>query len=453
MTKPADITATVSVTDNGDGTLSSKVTYDSDRVAFANKSKPGELRINKYTYSRLTDANKDDQFTIRVTFNNEKGLPLGEGDSIYWYVLDDNGNPVVPETAADEPADGPTADESSGPQTKRALKNNGLLGANGSDVDDIASGVASGGVNWRVTADGVLIIGKEGETQTFAESDYNSKFPWMDNSPWYHSDFAKSIRKVVFKGNVKANCSIAQMFVGLSNMESIDFTNFDTSSATSATWMFEKCRNLKEIVWGDFDTSNMSSISGMFQGCSSLKELDLSFFNTSKVTGRGMTNLFSGCTSLEIVNLSSFDTSKVTGMGGMFRDCSSLKALDLSSFKTYNVVSMWETADGGGGMFRGCSSLVSLDLSNFDVSKVGTTEDTSSTGASNGFADTFRGCTSLRNLNIANWNVSNAPSMSNMFDDCSSLTTLDIANWDVSKCTSFSNMFRNCSSERNCPCR
>lgn len=83
-------TITVTVTDNGDGTLSSTASYDEDGIVFANKLRPGTLKLGK-TANGATDANSGDTFKFRITFQNENGQPLD--DDIYWYVEED-GVPV-----------------------------------------------------------------------------------------------------------------------------------------------------------------------------------------------------------------------------------------------------------------------------------------------------------------------------------------------------------------------
>ena len=86
-------TVTVEVTDDGAGHMSADVTYSGglDHLSFANFTKPGSLAIKK-TAESTTDANKDDVFTVKVTLNNDKGLPF-TGD-VDWYTVDAEGNTV-----------------------------------------------------------------------------------------------------------------------------------------------------------------------------------------------------------------------------------------------------------------------------------------------------------------------------------------------------------------------
>ncbi|MBQ2510190.1 MAG: BspA family leucine-rich repeat surface protein, partial [Erysipelotrichaceae bacterium] len=82
-------TVTVTVTQNPNGTLSAEVEYDEDGVLFINKRRPGTLRITKVG-DGVTDANKDDVFTFKITFTNADGMPLGDGEEIYWYLASDS---------------------------------------------------------------------------------------------------------------------------------------------------------------------------------------------------------------------------------------------------------------------------------------------------------------------------------------------------------------------------
>ena len=86
-------TVKVHVEDSGSGDLTAIVEKDADGLVFANRTRPGNLRITK-TGLNTSDANKDDTFTFKITLNNQKGLPLGKDDEIYWYTVDANGNVV-----------------------------------------------------------------------------------------------------------------------------------------------------------------------------------------------------------------------------------------------------------------------------------------------------------------------------------------------------------------------
>ena len=244
---------------------------------------------------------------------------------------------------------------------------------------------------------------------------------------------------------------MSDMFYNCSSLTSLDLSNFDTSKVTNMSYMFYNCSSLTSLDLSNFDTSNVTSMNHMFYECSSLTSLDLSNFNTSNVTE--MYRMFDGCRSLTSLDLSSFNTSKVTNMSDMFYECSSLTSLDLSNFDTSKVIKMDWMFDGCRSLisldlsnfdtskvtdmsyiFCGCSSLISLDLSNFDTSKV-----------TNMYA-MFTSCSSLTNLDLSSFNTSKVTAMNSMFSECSSLTSLDLSNFDTSNLTTMQYMFSECSS-------
>ena len=206
-------------------------------------------------------------------------------------------------------------------------------------------------------------------------------------------------------------------FVGASNIlrlgsaySSITFTNFETSSLTTAAHMFLGCSSLSSLDVSSWNTSNVTDMSSMFADCRSLTSLDLSNFDTSKVTD--MTDMFGGCRSLKSLDVSNFNTSNVTKFVGMFLGCSGLTSLDVSNFDTSNSVSF-------NTMFNGCSNLTHIDVSNFNTSNV---------VDMNGM---FYGCSNLTSLDLSNFDTSNVTQIVQMFYHCDNLQTLDLSGWDL----------------------
>ena len=91
--------------------------------------------------------------------------------------------------------------------------------------------------------------------------------------------------------------------------------------------MFQGLSNIISIDMSNFDFTNVYDMSYMFNGCSSLKYLNLNNIKTSQVTG--MANLFTDCSSLTYLNLYSLDTSKVGCLCRIFSGCSSLKYINI----------------------------------------------------------------------------------------------------------------------------
>ena len=210
------------------------------------------------------------------------------------------------------------------------------------------------------------------------------------------------------------------MFHDMFKLTSLDLSNFDTSKVTDMGAMFYEMRNLTTINLSNFDTSRVTNMGNMFSYMTGITTLDLSNFDTSQVTS--MYGMFSFMYDLTTLNLSSFDTSQVTNMYGMFSSTSNLTTLNLSGFNTSNVTNM-------GYMFAYMPNLTTLNLSNFNTSNV------------TDMGGMFRGMSNLTTLNLSGFNTSNVTNMGYMFFSMHSLTTLDLSNFDTSKVTDMGYMF------------
>ena len=186
----------------------------------------------------------------------------------------------------------------------------------------------------------------------------------------------------------------------------------------------EKDLNVKKIEsidFTNFNTSNLKDMNSLFKGCNNVKIINYSNFDTSLVTD--MSNLFNGCEKLISVNLSEFNTEIVTNMNSMFANCSSLKSIDLFNFKTSKVIDM-------GSMFANCSSLKSIDLFNFNTSNV------------IDMGSMFEGCEQLEIIKLFYFNTSSVTDMSKMFSNCNNLVFIDISNFKMQSVTKYEDMFK-----------
>ena len=269
-------------------------------------------------------------------------------------------------------------------------------------------------------------------------SDYEIKawYNAADQSVYYYAE----------PNTVFLNQNSNSMFRWFTMIESLDFSNIDTSEVNIMSAMFYWMRNLKTINFGNFNTSKVTDMSAMF-GCTfNLIELNLSTFDTSKVIG--MSYMFHG-TYVQKLDLSSFNTSnvinmysmfeatsrlkeikfgdnynteKVTNMGRMFTNTPVLVGLNLSKFNTKNVTNMAH-------MFESAKSIQSLDLSSFDTSNV--------TDMSAMFSSMY----SIESLDISNFNTQKVTDMNNMFSEMLELVTLDISNFNTKNVVNFQSMF------------
>lgn len=287
---------------------------------------------------------------------------------------------------------------------------------------DVTTWTASGTCEWGIDPDGCLWVRPtDGVSGTLGYWSANT------GAPWYGQRTA--ITAVKFQGAVNA-ATCNGLFFGCSNLTNIDFTGFNTSSATSMERMFNGCSSLENLDVSAFDTSNVTSMERMFYGLPKITSVDVSGFNTSNV--KNMNRMFYNCSSLTSLDVSGFNTSKVTNMSYMFYNCFTLTSLDVSGFDTSSVTNMSYMFSGGTPSGPNMS-LMGLNPSGFNTGKV------------TDMSYMFYRCADLASLDLSNWNTSNVTNMRHMFQYCSSLTNLNLSNFDTAKVTDMSNMFNGCS--------
>ena len=71
--------------------------------------------------------------------------------------------------------------------------------------------------------------------------------------------------------------------------------------------MFRNMSNLTSIDISNFKTNNLKTMRGMFRNCTSLTSIDLSNFNTEKL--EQIDSLFYNCEKLSYIDISSFSKS------------------------------------------------------------------------------------------------------------------------------------------------
>ena len=221
----------------------------------------------------------------------------------------------------------------------------------------IEGGYFRGGIPRVKYADGTLTFFLTSK-ETLGENEYGI-YGGLGTPDWVFNN--ANVTKVVFDpafANARpTNCKEwFQGCVKLTSIEGIEYLN--TSQVTDMHNMFYNCFNLQTTDFSGFDTRKVKDMSNMFYNCGSLKSLDISNFNTSEVTD--MRHMFYHCIGLKSLDLSHFNTSKVSNMISMFELCFNLSSVNLSGWDTRNVGSM-------NHMFERCNSLKTLDLSGFDT--------------------------------------------------------------------------------------
>lgn len=270
------------------------------------------------------------------------------------------------------------------------------------------------------------------------ESDCEIKlwFDQTDKTAYYYAEAEK----------VYLNENMNSMFRNISNLATINLSNFDTSKVTNMSYMFFNTSSLTSLNLSNFNTSQVVNMDSIFRGMTNLAAIDLSNFDTSSVTD--MSSMFSDMHNLTTLNLSNFNTSKVAYMNRMFSDMYNLTNLNISNFDTSKVTDMHDMFSNVrnlttlnlfnfntsrvtdmGFMFYHMSSLTSLNLSNFNTSNV--------TDMSSMFAETHK----LKILNLGHLNTSRVTTMEKMFDNMWVLESLDVSSFDTSNVTNMAHMF------------
>ena len=116
-------------------------------------------------------------------------------------------------------------------------------------------------------------------------------------------------------------------------IESVDFTNFDSSEVTSLAYLFGGVKKLKYVNFKNFKSSKLTTLSYMFDSCTALSSIDLSYLDTSNVNG--FKGLFKGCSNLRLINITGFNFDKdIIDMDDAFSGLNSLRYIDLTRVST-----------------------------------------------------------------------------------------------------------------------
>lgn len=317
----------VSVHDNGDGTLSfdqTTISPDGEEgklPVIANTLKPGGLTISKgIENGNSENPGQEFKFLVKLT------SPTGESLDGNYKFTRENGIPQTAELESEvepevEPEDESSGDKADGEPMDANLSDDAApLAATYSGTSGSGKWETNGSCEWRFGDDGVFTIRpadgkKEGTLEMRGDDPF---IPWVSLSKW-------GITRIEIKGTVHVK-SAKQLFDGFSNVESMDLTGLDTSTATSMYGMFADCNNLKSLDLSGFDTSNVDSMYCMFANCGKLESLDLSSFSTPKLTS--IDSAFRDCKSLKSLDVRNFDTSNVR-VDNILSDCESLSKIVL----------------------------------------------------------------------------------------------------------------------------
>ena len=298
------------------------------------------------------------------------------------------------------------------------------------DENDLVSGVYRN-VDWRITKDGNLIIGRANQEQTYSEAygEITTSYVW----PW--CEYGNDLKSISFEGVVHGTGDMSDMFGGWYRyVETVDVHGFDTSNVTDMTYFFSGLGY--EYTWetsgphltflhlDEMDVSNVTSMERMFEEVS-VTELDLSSWDVSSV--ETFSDMFLETARASMIDLSGWDTSSATNMYRMFCWCENLE--DLRGYENFDTSNVTEMA----AFFADCPKLTHIDVSKWD------------TGNVTDFEEMFVDCTGITELDVSHFNVYSGQYFDSMFDNCPNLKKIDTSHWVAPNVKSISWFVQGCS--------
>ena len=466
----------VTVVDNGDGTLSFEQT-NSETPIFENTLEPGKLRIEKRTEG---NGDPDQEFTFHVKLTAEQGQKLPEGEVEFERVqlagardgdataetenavdaadfadgdaaVDDKANGKSGDAAGEaaEGNDAPAPEEEPTPEPDPRgddVKPEGDDAAGVvNSIDETADGdetrtasapvarvtpqngkVPYGTATWSLAADGTLTV-NNGEITN--EPDLNSSAGWLDSA------LASQVTKIVFNNtqvkfgkDLLKKFSDVQEIAGSINLSGCKWsTNPYMADDGDLRLLFTGTSGSLKTLDLNFANMQNTSLESAFNSFEKLETVRLATSGSTELTSTA--HMFFDCRSLRTIDLSrGFDTSQVTDMQWMFGHCFALTSLDLGSgFDTSSVTNMRF-------MFEWCSSLASIDFgSKFDTSSV------------TNFYHMFYCCGNLKDVAVSRFDLRSATNIGGMFEYCKKLNSVAFANSPSTKLANAERFLYECS--------
>ena len=150
-----------------------------------------------------------------------------------------------------------------------------------------------------------------------------------------------------------------------------------------SNYLFAEMTNLKSIDFTNFTTNYVDYMNKMFYNDKSLINLDLSGFNTDHL--HQMWTTFGNCYNLQTLILTGWHPT-IKSWGDTFRECRSLTSLDLSGFIVTDTTNF-------SGLFYGCTDLQTINMSTLNPTEV------------KSIKQAFTNCTSLTSVNMGMMNI------------------------------------------------
>ena len=156
--------------------------------------------------------------------------------------------------------------------------------------------------------------------------------------------------------------AMQSMFRSCGNLTTIDVSNWDVSNVTNMSSLFSGC-GVNSLDMSNWQTNSLVTIATMFASMTNIDTIDISNFNVTKCTI--LQNLFLR-SSVKHIIANGLDTSNIENFNGTFRECRSLASLDIRGWSTPSATDlsmMFANIPIADGDFNGLRDLASWDTS------------------------------------------------------------------------------------------
>lgn len=167
------------------------------------------------------------------------------------------------------------------------------------------------------------------------------------------------LENIKIHGKCEVTC-IGSLFSNrskLSELISVDISEFDTSAVTNIGYLFSEQHKLRSIKLGDL--SSVTIAYSAFFGCHSLTDID--FGDKGMPMLKNLEDMFAECRSIKKLDLSNFKNLLAPYLNNMFFDCHSLEELRIPKLVVGHDIKR---------MFRKCSALKKIEMPKDETSRV-----------------------------------------------------------------------------------
>lgn len=164
---------------------------------------------------------------------------------------------------------------------------------------------------------------KKGTEETIQASDFDTEIASISSG----ADLSEYFNTTISSNTNNANIPIQIL------QKTPNITVANNVTSLYAGFQNSKMSVLPKITFGN----NIQGVGSLFLGCTEVTTIDCSGFDTSGVLV--MSSMFDGCTSLTSLDLSNFYTPNLANVYSMFKGCTSLTYLDIRNMTLSNITS------------------------------------------------------------------------------------------------------------------